>query len=76
MQGKIRICVSVTTDPAAGEVFDERTLPAGSVVLSACRAVELEPEYFDNSSKKYFGLLSRFFDQMFDARLVRVAATA
>jgi len=57
---------SETTDQAAGEVFDERTLPAGSVLLSACRAVELEPEYYDSSRKKYFGLLSCFFDQMLE----------
>jgi hypothetical protein len=35
-----------------------KRLPAGAVVLSACRALEVEPEYVDGG--KTYGLLTRF----------------
>jgi hypothetical protein len=52
--------------PVSGAIFDEHTLPSGSVVLSACKASDLEPEYPDYSGpgKKVFGLMSFFFTKL------------
>ncbi len=45
-----------------GRKINERRLAAGAVVLSACRAQEVEPEY--QQGKEHFGLLTRFVLQV------------
>lgn len=40
----------------------QRKLPAGAIVLSACRSLEVEPEFVDGG--RHFGLLSRFLVQV------------
>ncbi|WP_406694616.1 caspase family protein [Singulisphaera sp. Ch08] len=45
-----------------GRKINERRLAAGAVVLSACRAQEVEPEY--QQGKERFGLLTRFVLQV------------
>ena len=56
-----------------GAIFDGRTLPSGSVVLSACRATELEPEYRDYSGpeRRTFGLMSFFFSKLLAEERIR-----
>ena len=40
----------------------QRKLPQGAVILSACRSLEVEPEFIHNG--RHFGLLSRFLVQV------------
>jgi hypothetical protein len=56
-----------------GPIFDGRTLPSGTVVLSACRATESEPEYTDDSgpATKTFGLMSFFFAKLLGEERIR-----
>lgn len=53
-----------TTTPA--EALRQKQLPAGAVVLSACRAHEVEPEY--QQDDQHYGLLSRFLAQVLNER--------
>ncbi|MGE0607676.1 MAG: caspase domain-containing protein [Pirellulales bacterium] len=56
----------VTATELTGQTAAEKGLPAGAVVLSACRAREVEPEYQDGD--QHFGLLSRFVVQVLSER--------
>lgn len=56
---KLRRDTAVAAVPhAAAPPATQRKLPAGAVILSACRSLEVEPEY--QFGGRHYGLLSRF----------------
>jgi len=57
------IVLAPETDRNAGiATATQRKLPQGAVILSACRSLEVEPEFVRNG--QHFGLLSRFLVQV------------
>lgn len=50
----------------AKRVYQRKRLPPGAVFLSACRAQEVEPEYFDG--EKSYGLLTRFLVEVLNEK--------